>query len=437
MECSSPKKPGLRGRITNLSQSRPREINSPIAHPAIDFGWRLQGKTVRVLPDSSLNLLAGRQRAVAALLAEYCTDGNSLASCLQCGACTVNCQLAESDGALFPRRQMTLLQLGEVDALLADPSVWLCFNCQDCTSQCPAKVGPGRILAGVRRLAGENHSSPRWWSRLANQRRGFVYALLAGTAVLLGAIAAGGSFSPQMPQVLYASMLPHFTLNLLFGALAGVVTIIAAINTAHAWKAFTGEALGRANPGRLVRALFAVTRQIGAHEQFSQCQQFPLSRWAHMGVFYGFTTLLVLAGAAATLIALGAAYPLPVFHPFKIAGNLAAVVMIAGISYFSAQRLRVSPDRDTNTWFDWAPLVQLLLVSTTGVLAEICRYAKVGVLAYPIYFLHLVFVFVLLAGLANSKLAHMVYRTIALTAAQYKAMSEAPAANLEPESVAA
>jgi len=414
-----------------------KETNSSVPRQAIDFGWRLRGRTIRLLRDSSLTLLPVRQRAPAALLLQYCADGNSLMSCLQCGACTVNCHLAETDGALFPRRQMTLLQLGEVDKLLADPNVWLCFNCQDCTSRCPANAGPGRIMAAIRRLAVEHYSVPRWWSRLASQRRGFLTMLLAAIALLLAAIAVGGSFSPQMTPVHYASMLPHFTLNLLFGALAGVVMIIAAINAATAWKAFAGEALGKASLGRLVHSFASASRQIAAHKQFSECQQFPLSRWAHMSVFYGFMTLLALAGAAATLIAVGAPYPLPVFHPFKIAGNLAAAGIIGGTLYFCVQRQRASRDRDASSWFDWAPLVQLLLVSTTGLLAEGFRYANVGVLAYPTYFLHLAFVFVLLAGAANSKLAHVFYRTVALTAEQYRITSEAPVADLEPRRVAA
>jgi len=419
------------------SRSGSRETDSSAPGQTFDFGWRLHGRTIRLLRDSSLTLLPAQQRATAALLTQYCADGNSLLSCLQCGACTVNCQLAETDGALFPRRQMTLLQLGEVDKLLDDPNVWLCFNCQDCTSRCPANAGPGRIMAGIRRLAVEHYSVPRGWSRFVSQRRGFLAMLLTAIALLLAAIAVGGSFSPQITPVRYASMLPHFTLNLFFGAIAGLVMIGAVIGAARAWKSFIGESLWEANLGRLAHSLASVTRQIATHRQFSECQQFPLSRWAHIFVSYGFMTLLALAGAAATLIALGAPYPLSVFHPFKIAGNLAAALMIGGGLYFWAQRLRASRRGDASSWFDWALLVQLLLVGVTGLLAEIFRYANLALLAYPTYFLHLVFVFVLLVGSANSKLAHVFYRTVALTAEEYKTLSEAPLADLEPRRVAA
>lgn len=252
-------------RVTNSSQP---------GHP-IDFGWRLRRKTIHVLPYSSLTLLPGGQRDTAALLSAYCTDGSSLMSCLQCGVCTVNCRLAETDGTLFPRRQMTLLQLGQADRLLADPNVWLCFNCQDCTSHCPAKARPGRIMAAIRQLAVEHYSTPRFWARLANRRQGFLWMLLTATVLLLAAIATGGSFSPPVTSVRYAGMLPRFTLNLFFGAVTAAVLTTAMLGFARAWKAFTGESLWRARASRLVGSAISVVRQLATHEQFSACQQFP------------------------------------------------------------------------------------------------------------------------------------------------------------------
>ena len=429
LEYAEPKRP------LAIPSQRTEEDNARLPRRAVDFGWRFHAKPIRLLPDSSLSLFPVRQRATAALLTQYCADGNSLTSCLQCGACTVNCHLAETDGLLFPRRQMSLLQLGEVDKLLVDPAVWLCFNCADCTSGCPAEAGPGRVMAAIRRLAVERYSVPRGWGRWANQPLGFLSVLLAAIALLLVAIAMGGSFSPQASPVRYASMLPHFTVNLFFGAVAGVVMMAAAIGAARAWRAFTGEALWMARVGRLLRSVVSVARQIATHQQFSECRQFPLSRWAHISLSYGFLTLLALAGVAAVRIAVHAPYPLTASHPLKIAGNLAAALTIGGSLYFWVQRQRESRKSGSSSWFDWALLVELLLVGTTGVLAEVFRYANIAALAYPTYFLHLAFVFVLLAGAAHSKLAHVFYRTVALTAEEYQAAASVP--GLEPGRVAA
>jgi len=233
----------------------------------------------------------------------------------------------------------------------------------------------------------------------------------------------GGSFSPQVSPVLFSSMLPHVTVNLFFGVVLAAALITAAIGASRAWRAFTSEKLRTTSFRRVSRSFASVLREIATHEHFSECQQFPWSRWAHGLVLYGFLTLFVLAALTAVLIATGNRYPFPVLHPLKIVGNVAAVLVIAGSWYFLAQRVRTSRSGQASSWFDWALPVQLLLISVTGVLAEIFRYTNVAEAAYPTYFLHLVLVFILFASAPTSKLAHVFYRTVALTAEHYNATS--------------
>jgi len=405
-------------------------------HALPDYGWRFHGRLVRVLEDRSSTLQATDRQAAAALLSRYCADSASLISCLQCGACTASCNLAE-EGSLFPRRQMTLLQLGQKDSLAADLNIWLCFNCADCSAGCPANARPGRIMAAIRQMAVEHYSAPRFLGRFVNHRKGLAWATLVAVLLLLAAMAIGGSFTPQVSPVRYASMLPHLTLDLLFGAAAGFSAISAAIGASRAWKAFAGEPLWKADLRHLSKAVRAATREILTHRNFSECQQFPLSRWAHGSMFYGFLILFLLAGVAATSMLAGAPYPFRALHPLKIAGNVAAALMIFGNVYFLWQRRRASRNGDASSWFDWALLLDLLLVTVSGVLVEIFRYANIAALAYPAYFLHLVFAFALLAGLAHSKLAHVVYRTLALTARQYEALTARARAHVETQRMAA
>jgi quinone-modifying oxidoreductase, subunit QmoC len=107
-----------------------------------------------------------------------------------------------------------------------------------------------------------------------------------------------------------------------------------------------------------------------------------------------------------------------------------------GIVYFLYQRRRASAHDDPSSWFDWMLLLNLLLLSVTGMLTEIFRYTDIAVLAYPTYFVHLVFAFVLLVGLPYSKLAHVVYRTLALTGRQYQGLAEMARVHLENRRVA-
>jgi quinone-modifying oxidoreductase subunit QmoC len=384
---------------------------------SLDFGWRLRGKPIRVLPDFSLRLSHTFPSAAAASLSGYC-DAESLVSCLQCGTCTATCNLSEA-ADLFPRRQMALLQCGQLQKLLADPDIWFCSNCADCSSGCPAHARPGQVMAGLRLLAIERHSVPRWWSRMANRRTGSLLMPLLAAVVLLVAVAAGGSFFPQASPVLYASLLPHFALNLVFGFFSVLLLVATGLGAARAWSEFTGERLWEADWSRLRRALASVAREVFTQKSFRECQQFPLSRLAHLAVFYGSVLLAALAGVVAVLMRLGVPYPFPLLHPLKIVGNAAGVLVIAGTLYFIHQRHGARRKGEPSAWQDWALLWQILLVSVTGMLAEAFRYACVPWLAYPVYFAHLVLVFVLMGGLACSKLAHVVYRTVALTAREY------------------
>jgi quinone-modifying oxidoreductase subunit QmoC len=71
------------------------------------------------------------------------------------------------------------------------------------------------------------------------------------------------------------------------------------------------------------------------------------------------------------------------------------------------------------SYFDWSLLILVLGLVVTGGLSELIRLAHVPNLAYPMYFAHLVFVFCLFAYLPFSKLAHLVYRTLAMAYSRY------------------
>jgi quinone-modifying oxidoreductase subunit QmoC len=384
-----------------------------------DYGWRLHGQPVGVLKDRSFALYSTAEATATALLRPYGDGTATLMSCLQCGACTARCNLAEGPHR-FPQRQMTLLQLGQKEDLVADLSIWLCYNCGECSSTCPVNVRPGHIMAGIRQLAVEHYATPRFAARLLNRARYRPLAFLLSIVLLLAVILFGGSLTPQASPVRFASMLPHRTLNLFFGAVAGLVILGASLGATRAWKTLLGETLFAADPRRFLRAAWAATGEILTQKRAKECQQFPLSRWAHLSILYGFLTLLALSGLAAILVVTGASYPLPAWHPFKIVANLGAALLIVGALYFLFQRQRDSRKGNESSWSDWALLADLMLVGVTGVLTEIFRYSNSARLAYPTYFVHLACVMVLLASLPYSKLGHAIYRGLALTAWQYQ-----------------
>jgi len=80
---------------------------------------------------------------------------------------------------------------------------------------------------------------------------------------------------------------------------------------------------------------------------------------------------------------------------------------------------RMDKKDQTSSYKDWYLIWLVLGLGLSGMLTEITRLAGWAVGSYVIYFIHLVFVFNLFAFLPFSKLAHLVYRTLAMAYAEY------------------
>ena len=80
------------------------------------------------------------------------------------------------------------------------------------------------------------------------------------------------------------------------------------------------------------------------------------------------------------------------------------------------------------SYFDWLLLGIIGIVGASGFLAQLLRIAGIGGLAYPMYFIHLVFVLSLFIYLPYSKLAHLFYRGAALAFLKYSGREDAVAA---------
>jgi quinone-modifying oxidoreductase subunit QmoC len=109
--------------------------------------------------------------------------------------------------------------------------------------------------------------------------------------------------------------------------------------------------------------------------------------------------------------------PYSQLNPVKWLANISGVALVIGSILMIKNRL--SKTDQTTVYKDWYLLGLVLGLGLTGMLTEMTRMAGMAGVTYFMYFVHLVFVFNLFAFLPFSKLAHLVYRTVAMAYNEY------------------
>ncbi len=349
--------------------------------------------------------------------------GDTAARCFQCATCGSVCELAPADQP-FPRRQMLYAQWGLADRLAADPAVWLCHQCGDCSSRCPRDARPGTVIGAVRSMVIERLAAPRAAGRLVAGAR-TTWPLLLGVPVLFWALMvllAG----PALPVhvAAYEEVVPHAFIYGVFFPVAALVLLAAVISGRRFWTLLASG--GPPRQGSFFAALVGVVGEIATHGRFGSCDEAVTRRWGHFTLFWGFVGAAVTSGLLIVwMYGFGVPLPLPQAHPVKLLGNLSAVLLVVGGVLLTVSRLRDGERIGVSTAFDRFFLSLVVLVLGTGVLVEVVRLAAVpAALAAAIYILHLGVVLALFLSFPYSKFAHMLYRTLAMV---HQRMTSAPA----------
>jgi quinone-modifying oxidoreductase subunit QmoC len=79
------------------------------------------------------------------------------------------------------------------------------------------------------------------------------------------------------------------------------------------------------------------------------------------------------------------------------------------------KRYNTPENEAKSSYNDMLFLWVLWIVAATGMLLVFLRLAGIPAIAFPMYFVHMVFVYFLLWYMPFSKFAHMVYRYVGLT----------------------
>ncbi|OGK79934.1 MAG: hypothetical protein A2X52_02705 [Candidatus Rokubacteria bacterium GWC2_70_16] len=345
-----------------------------------------------------------------------------LTACYQCGTCSVVCPISTADNP-FPRKEMIWVQWGLKERALGNSSIWLCHQCASCTAYCPRDAGPASLMAALREYSTRHFAVPAFMGRAVSDPR-FLPLLFAVPALLFLALLASLGQLGRLPEgpVVFSKLIPILHVEIVFMAAMTLSGLGALTGGVRYWKAMQahmgGE--GRAPAQALAPTVLAILR----HRKFGECRTHPAGRRrtfkehlhpTHLAVFWGFLGLVATTTSVGIgIYAFGYLTPWPLWHPVKILGNASGVVVLGALVVFAYRRVADGQQAGKSTYPDWLFLGVLGGTTLTGFLSELLRLVDARGVAYPMYTIHLVFVFVLLVYVPYSKFSHLVYRTTAM-----------------------
>ena len=357
--------------------------------------------------------------------------GDTAKKCYQCDTCDVVCNLSPDDKP-FPRKEMLMAQWGLKD-VLKDPDIWLCHQCSDCTVHCPRGAKPGEVLGVLRQMCIEKYAFPSILARMVGDIK-FLPALIAlPVVILLGWLYGMGLLGLKVAEgvahkgiaipegkVIYSKLFPTlWAIDLIFVPAFFFAVGVLGLGVMRYWKD-----LNEANPwkvklqGNLVGNLVAVIKDILMHNRFRECETTFGRALNHLLLVFGFIFLaIVTAWAAMREWVFHFDSPYTLFwppDPLKWLALLGTVLLIYGIYCIYTSRQENAEKAGYGTYFDWQLIYLIAAVGVTGALSWVFRLVGAATLAYPTYFLHLVAVFCLFFFAPYTKIAHLVYRTVAM-----------------------
>ncbi len=351
-------------------------------------------------------------------------DAHDLSVCYQCGTCSAVCPISTADNP-FPRKEMVWVQWGLRDRALANSSIWMCHQCGTCNAYCPRDAKPANVMAALRDYSITHYAVPAFMGK-ALSRPGSLPLLFAIPAIIFLALLGwlGNLASLPAGRIVFSKFMPIIHIEVLFVAAIALSMVGAAAGGFRYWRAMSRSSGMASNGRRPGTHLFPTLLDILRHRKFRECGEEPAGsretykghlHKAHLAVFYGFLGLVVTTTAVGIgIYAFGYLTPWPFWHPVKILGNVSGVAVIAALAVFLWRRIVDQRKAGKSTYSDWLFLAILLLTTLTGFLSQWLRLADLRALAYPTYFVHLVFIFFLLVYIPYSKFAHLVYRTVAM-----------------------
>ncbi len=347
--------------------------------------------------------------------------GQDLKKCFQCATCSVACKLAP-DNKPFPRKEMIAASWGLKDRLIANHDIWLCHNCGDCSTLCPRGAKPGDVLSALRSYTISEYAAPKAVvNALSDPKKlPFLVAIPVVLFIVVGLITGLLDFTPAGDRIVHAKFFSTWLVDMMMLPAAIWTAAIFALAIRRFLTDIHENALQNGktdktelDAGGFIFSLIKVIPTILTHSKFSECTENRDREIPHLLVLFGFVGLFIVTSIFFLAIyGLQIHGPYSQLNPVKWLANISAVALIVGSGLMIKNR-RAKSEEQSGYW-DWYLICLAFGLGVSGMLAQLTRLADWAAISYTVYFLHLVLVFCLFAYLPFSKLAHLVYRTIAM-----------------------
>ena len=226
------------------------------------------------------------------------SGGDTLKKCFQCAACSIMCPISPVKDP-FPRKEMIQAQWGLKDKLVKDPDIWLCHNCNDCSTYCPRGARPGDVLKALRQKSIEHYSRPRALAKRIGDRKSLPFlfgipALVFLIVVMLtnlwwwgdGPVRVVGGVTLSLADAIRPwEMIPMWAVDSIFIVTSLTVLGIFAAGVFRFWRDMN---LQRKRQTAIIPSLVEVIRDILSHRDFKECGTKKDRYFGHLGIFYGF-----------------------------------------------------------------------------------------------------------------------------------------------------
>jgi quinone-modifying oxidoreductase, subunit QmoC len=367
--------------------------------------------------------------------------GDTLKKCYQCATCSVACPISPETSP-FPRKEMIAASWGLKDKLIGNGDIWLCHQCGDCTDLCPRGAAPGDVLAAIRSAAITEYAQPKALAMAVNDPSKLP-VLLAVPAIWFALLAYITMFQSDMMTKIFnvfgitwshaqegviaqADFFSTWFVDLTFVPIAGAVTVIFLLSLRKFLMDIHQNALAEGKTDKtdldyksLFQAFIKILPVILKHDKFNECTTNQDRSTPHMMVLFSFIALAIVTGIFfVVLYVFQTPGPYSQLNPVKWLANIAGVALVIGSGIMIKNRLD-KKDEQITAYKDWFILIIVFATGLTGMLTQMARLANLEWISYFLYYLHLIAIFELFAFLPFSKMAHLVYRTAAMTYAEY------------------